>query len=130
MIEERNILFRIATHPVVQGTVTALAIGLLGTFLLSLVFYATSLSEAYLQPSGNVLYLIGAFSGGFVGAKKAGRKGMQFGAGTGLCYFLLFVIILLFFAPSAFTWISFGLKGLYALIVATVGGIFGIAFAE
>ncbi len=130
MIAERNILFRLITHPVVQGTVIALAISLLGTFLLSLIFYATSLSEAYIQPAGNVLYLAGAFFGGFAGAKKAGRKGMQFGVGTGLCYFIAFTIIVLVLAPATFTGLAFAFKGLYALIVAAVGGVFGIAFAE
>lgn len=130
MADGKNIVFSLATHPVAQGTVVSLAIGLAGTLLLSLIFYTTSLSEAYLQPSGNVLYLAGAFFGGFVSAKKAGRKGMQFGVATGLCYSLVFAIIILIFAPATFTGLAFGLKCLYALVVAVVGGIFGIAFAE
>ncbi|MGD0153648.1 MAG: TIGR04086 family membrane protein [Thermacetogeniaceae bacterium] len=130
MIADKNMFIRLITHPVAQGTVIALAVSLLGTLLLSLICYVTPLSETYLQLAGNVLYLAGAFFGGFVGANKAGRKGMQFGAGTGLCYFVVFTIIVMVLAPETFTGLAFGLKGLYALIVAAVGGVFGIAFAE
>jgi putative membrane protein (TIGR04086 family) len=117
-------------HPILLGAFVALAICLTGTLLLSLIFYSTSISETYLQVSGNVVYLAGAFFGGFAGAKKAGRKGVQYGVETGFCYYVAVAVIILIFAPTAFTWSAFGLKGLYSLIVSAVGGIFGIAFAE
>jgi putative membrane protein (TIGR04086 family) len=127
---EKNILIRLAIHPIMLGTFVALAICLAGTLLLSLIFYATSLSETYLQVSSSIVYLAGAFFGGFAAAKKAGRKGVQYGVETGFCYYLAVAVIILIFAPTAFTWSTFGLKGLYSLIVSAVGGIFGIAFAE
>jgi putative membrane protein (TIGR04086 family) len=130
MVVQKNTLARLARHPVSQGTVVALAVCLAGTLLLSLIFYATSLSETYLQPSVSVLYLAGAFFGGFAGARKAGRKGIQFGVETGLCYYLVVTVIILILAPAAFTRLAFILKGLYSLIAAAAGGIFGIAFSE
>lgn len=130
MAGEKNTLITLASHPVVQGTVIALVVSLTGILLLSLVFYATTLSETYLQPSGNILYLAGAFLGGFVSAKKAGRKGMQLGLAAGFFYFLVIVAVIPIFAPSAFSWPALIPKGIFSLIVAAVGGIFGIAFAD
>jgi len=130
MAVEKNTLAKLARHPVSQGTVVALAVCLAGTLLISLIFFATSLSEAYLQPSGSALYLAGAFFGGFAGTKNAGRKGIQYGVETGFCYYLVVAIIILILAPAAFTRLAFVLKGLYSLIAAAAGGIFGIAFAE
>ncbi len=130
MDDERGMLFRIASHPVTMGTVAAVIIGLAGTLLLSLVFYATPLSAAYLQPTANILYLVGAFAGGFVGAKKAGRMGILFGIETGICYFAFFVFLILLAAPGVLGALAFILKALYAVISAAVGGIFGIALAE
>ena len=130
MVVQKNAIARLTSHPVTQGTVVALAVCLVGSLLLSLIFYATSLSETYLQPSVSVLYLAGAFFGGFAGARKAGRKGIQFGVETGFCYYLVVTAIILILAPAAFTRLSFILKGLYSLIAAAAGGIFGIAFSE
>ena len=130
MVVQKNAISRLTSHPVTQGTVVALAVCLAGSLLLSLIFYVTSLSEAYLQPSVSVLYLAGAFFGGFAGARKAGRKGIQFGVETGFCYYLVITVIILILAPAAFTRLSFILKGLYSLIAAAAGGIFGIAFSE
>jgi putative membrane protein (TIGR04086 family) len=130
MVVQKNALARLTGHPVSQGTAVALAICLAGSLLLSLIFYATSLSESYLQPSVSFLYLAGAFFGGFAGARKAGRKGIQFGVETGFCYYLMVAVIILILAPAAFTRLAFILKGLYSLIAAAAGGIFGIAFSE
>jgi len=130
MVVEKNVLARLASHPVSQGTVAALTVCLAGNLLLSLIFFATSLSEVYLQPAVSVLYLAGAFFGGFASARKAGRKGIQYGVETGFCYYLAVAVIILILAPAAFTRLSFALKGLYSLIAAAAGGIFGIAFVE
>jgi putative membrane protein (TIGR04086 family) len=123
-------LFRFAAHPVAMGIFTAAIIGLAGALLLSLVFYATSLSEAYLHPAANVLYLAGAFAGSFVGARKARRRGVLLGIGIGTCYFAFFLVLVLLAAPGAISVINFFLKALYTLITAAVGGACGIAFAE
>jgi putative membrane protein (TIGR04086 family) len=130
MAAQKNALARLTGHPVFQGTAVALAVCLAGTLLLSLIFYATSLSETYIQPLVSVLYLAGAFFGGFAGARKAGRKGIQFGVKTGFCYYLVVTAIILILAPMAFTRLAFIIKGLYSLIAAAAGGIFGIAFSE
>lgn len=130
MAVQKNTLVRLAMHPVFFGTVVALITCLAGALLISLIFYATPLSETYIQPAGSALYLAGACVGGFVGAKKAGRKGIQYGSEIGFCYYLVVVVIILAFAPTAFNKLDFALRGLYSLIAATVGGIFGIAFTE
>jgi putative membrane protein (TIGR04086 family) len=62
-------------------------------------------------------------------AKKAGGKGLVYGAGVGLCYYIFFVVISLFFSPGSLSVIALGFKGLYTLLVSAAGGICGLAFA-
>jgi hypothetical protein len=51
------------------------------------------------------------------------------GAGVGLCYYIFFVVISLFFSPGSLSVIALGFKGLYTLLVSAAGGICGLAFA-
>jgi len=130
MSEERNLLSRLFENPVILGILGAIVIGLIGTILLSVIFYFTSLSESYLQLAGTTLYLIGAFAGGFMAAKKAGNRGIMYGAEVGLIYFLIFLFIMLISSPASLSALTVVLRGIYTLIVAAAGGIVGIAFVE
>ncbi len=130
MSEERNLLSSLVDNPVVFGILGAIVIGLIGTILLSIIFYFTSFSEPYLQPAGTTLYLIGAFAGGFMASKKAGNRGIMYGAAVGLIYFLIFLFIMLISSPASLSVLTIFLRGIYTLIVSAAGGVVGIAFVE
>lgn len=130
MPEGKNPLLELMGNPFIYGILGALTIGLVGSLLLSIVFYFTSLSETYLQPAGTTLYLIGAFTGGFTAAKRAGNRGIMYGAEVGLVYFLIFLMLMLALAPASLSALTVVLKGIYTLVVAAAGGIIGIAFVE
>lgn len=130
MSREKRLISSLGKNPVVYGTLGAIVIGLIGTLLLSIVFYYTSLSESYLKPAGTFLYLICAFLGGFLASKKAGNRGIMYGGIVGLSYFLIVSLILLITSPASFSVFTIFLKGFYTLIVAAAGGVIGIAFTE
>lgn len=130
MSEEKSFISSLGKNPVVYGTLGSIIIGLIGTLLLSIVFYYTSLSESYLKPAGTFLYLFCAFSGGFLASKKAGNRGIMYGGIVGLSYFLVVSLILLIASPTSFSALTVLLKGFYTLIVAAAGGVIGIAFTE
>ncbi len=130
MAEEKNIILKYTATPVFLGTLAAVGVGLTGTILLTLIFYFTSFSESYLQPAGAAIYLIGAFTGGFLAAKRAGGKGLLYGTGVGICYFFFFTLIVLATKPGSFSLLNLGLKAVYTFIVSAAGGIIGIALTE
>lgn len=126
----KNEIYQKTTSPLFWGIIVAVAIGLIGTFLLSFIFYFTSLPENYLKPTGIALYLIGAFFGGFTAAKKAGRKALLYGTEVGLFYFLFTVLTIALIAPTSFSFLNFSLKAVYTLLISAAGGVIGVAFTE
>jgi putative membrane protein (TIGR04086 family) len=126
---EKSPIFRISENPVFFGLTAAILFAILSIMVLALSFHLSALSELYLKPAGTFFYLVGSFLGGFLAAKKAGGKGLVYGAGVGLCYYIFFVVISLFFSPGSLSVIALGFKGLYTLLVSAAGGICGLAFA-
>lgn len=122
---EKNLL----ASPVVFGTSAAILIGLFGVIVLASSAYFTNFSELYLRPAGTVLYLLGAFTGGFLATKKSGGKALLYGAQIGVFYFLFFSLVLLLIEPAALSATALGLKGIYALVAAVAGGACGIALS-
>jgi putative membrane protein (TIGR04086 family) len=98
---EKSPIFRISENPVFFGLTAAILFAILSIMVLALSFHLSALSELYLKPAGTFFYLVGAFLGGFLAAKKAGGKGLVYGAGVGLCYYIFFVVISLFFSPGS-----------------------------
>lgn len=130
MPEKKNLIPKYSVNPVFLGLLFAIGFGLASTLLLTLIFYFTPLSENYLQPAGTTLYLIGAFLGGFLAAKKAGGKGLLNGTLVGVFYFLFFTLLMLLAARTPFSLLNLSLKALYTLIVSAAGGIIGIASTD
>lgn len=119
----------VIANPVVFGTLAAILIGVLGIIILSFCFYFTDFSESYLKPAGTAFYLLGAFTGGFLAAKKSGGKALLYGAEVGIFYFLFFAFALLLTSPASLSATTLGLKGIYTLLAAAAGGACGIAFS-
>lgn len=68
---------------------------------------------------------IGALSGGFVGAKKAGGKGLLWGSVCGALLFLILILIgFSFFAEVRGTALWFRL--VMAVLCGAIGGVLGI----
>ena len=116
-------------HSLLFGTLVAISIGLLGIRMLSLCFYFTTFSEVYLKPAGTVLYLLGAFIGGLLAAKKAGGKALVYGTQVGVCYFLFFILALLLTSTASLSVGALALKGIYTLLAAVAGSICGLTFS-
>ncbi|MGB9792789.1 MAG: TIGR04086 family membrane protein [Thermacetogeniaceae bacterium] len=130
MPEDKRTSFNFSKNPILYGTLGALMTGLVGTLILSIVFYYTSLSESYLDPAGTFLYLTCAFLGGFLASRRAGNRGIMYGCTTGLSYFLIVSLIFLLISPQSLSISSVLLKGIYTLIVGAAGGVIGITFTD
>lgn len=129
MSEEKSPLLSIKGNPIFFGLTAAILFAIISIAILAPVFQYSALNEVYLGPVGTFLYLIGAFLGGFLAAKKAGRKGLLYGIEVGICYYLIFVIVSLILSTNSLSLIALGLKALYTILVSAAGGICGLAFA-
>lgn len=128
MDNDKGPMFRLGDNPVIFGTAAAIVFVILCIVLLSLFFYFTSISELYLKPIGTFCYLVGAFLGGFLAAKKAGGKGLVYGAEVGVCYYVFMILFSLLVTPGSLSATTLLLKGLFTLVISTAGGICGLAF--
>mgnify|MGYP000852583748 CR=1 FL=1 len=80
--------FRIAS-PLISGLLWSIIWLAVGTIVLSLMLYGSSLTEADAVPWVFGIHGFASFCGGFVSARRSGRKGWSVGLGTGLTYALL-----------------------------------------
>jgi len=125
MTNEKN--SKLITHPLLFSTLVAILIGLFGILMLALCFYFTTFSEVCLKPTGTILYLLGAFIGGYLVAKKAERKVLVYGIQVGICYFLFFSIALMLTSAVPLSAETLILKGIYTLLASVIGSICGLA---
>lgn len=65
----------------------------LGAIVLSIVLMGTNLSESNLLPWVLCIHGFASLSGGFVAAKRSGRKGWYFGMANGILYTAILLLI-------------------------------------
>jgi len=111
--------------PVLSGLLWA-AIWLgAGTLLISLLLAGSALEETKLVPWTFGVHAFAAFCGGFVAARRAGRKGWYFGTLTGVLY-LLGVLIVSFLAVDADWSPRVALAALATGAAGALGGMLGV----
>jgi putative membrane protein (TIGR04086 family) len=111
--------------PVLSGLLWA-AIWLgAGTLLLSILLTGSALEETELAPWTFGVHTCAAFCGGFVAARRAGRKGWYFGAFTGALY-MLCVLIISFLAVDAAWSLRVAAMALVTGAAGAVGGMLGV----
>lgn len=116
--------FRIAS-PLLSGVVWAVIWLAAGTLLLSLLLYGTAISEQDVVPWVFGIHGFASMCGGFVAARRSGRRGWSIGMATGLFYAV--VVMLTSFLANDVGWTARipMLIGL-AAIFGAIGGMFGV----
>jgi putative membrane protein (TIGR04086 family) len=95
----RMMRFRVSS-PALSGLIwSAIWLGA-GALLLSILLTGSSLRESDLQPWVFGIHGFASLAGGFVAARRSGRKGWYFGAINGLLYTLL-ILLASFLATDA-----------------------------
>jgi putative membrane protein (TIGR04086 family) len=120
----RVMRFRVSS-PVLSGLIWSSIWLALGALFLSVMLTGNSLRESELVPWVFGIHGFASLAGGFVSARRSGRKGWYFGAVNGLLY-MLFVLLTSFLATDA-TWslrvpAILGLTGL----AGAFGGMLGV----
>jgi putative membrane protein (TIGR04086 family) len=96
-----------------------------GTLLLSLLLASTALQETQLTPWVYGIHAFAAFCGGFVAAKRTGRKGWYYGAVTGVLYTLAVLVASFLAVDTAWSLRVAAMAGLTGAAGA-VGGMLGV----
>jgi|HigsolmetaGSP12D_1036236.scaffolds.fasta_scaffold00210_12 putative membrane protein (TIGR04086 family) len=114
-----------AGSPMLSGLMWAVIWLGAGTLLLSVLLAGTSLRESDLTPWVFGVHGFAAAAGGFVAARKSGRKGLYTGALTGIVYTL--AVLLTSYLAVEITWSAripalLGVTGL----TGGLGGMFGV----
>lgn len=112
-----------AFKPVLWGLLLSYCLIILLSFLFSLVFYFTPLSELWMQPLAVVITAGALFAGGYKTARRAGSKGLFHGLIMGAVFLLITLVISL---GDTFSWSGFGAKSLYGMLAAAIGGVSGV----
>lgn len=94
-------------------------------FLFSAVISKIDAPSAVVAVMSTAALCAGAYSGGFVGAKKRRKNGMMVGIVTGTAIFFVIFLLSLIFAKTAVS-ISAGTKLILAVIFGAVGGVIGV----
>ncbi|NMO96750.1 TIGR04086 family membrane protein [Paenibacillus lemnae] len=113
------------TNPILSGLLYAFMWMLAGAFALSLLLWASNLSEADLNLYTYLVHGAAALFGGVVSGKRSGSRGWYYGIVTGLLYGFLLLLIGFLALDSS---ISAKDLTLLAAVVGTgaLGGMFGV----
>ncbi len=97
----------------------------IGALILSVLLTGSSLNESNMLPWVFAVHGFATMAGGFVSAKKSGRKGWYFGMANGLLYSVLLLAIS-FLATDAGWSSSVPILLLVACIAGALGGMVGV----
>lgn len=102
---------------------------LIGSFVVSLIFQFTEVSESKMPIFTYIVNGISLISGGFVTGFKVKERGWLYGGITGILY----AIVLMLIAFLAFD-VAFSMRTLAMMVsafcLASIGGIFGVNFSR
>ncbi|WP_256756768.1 TIGR04086 family membrane protein [Cohnella sp. WQ 127256] len=97
----------------------------LGAIVLSIMLMGSSLSESNMLPSVIGVHGCASLAGGFVSAKRSGRRGWYFGMANGLLYTLLLITIS-FLATDADWTVTVPILLMVTCLAGAFGGMLGV----
>lgn len=115
---------RIAS-PLIAGLVWSFIWLGLGTLVLSVLLYSSSMPETKLLSWVFGVHGAASLAGGFTAAKRSGKRGWYIGASNGLLYALAVVLIGFLSQDIGFD-SRMGLLGLVSALAGAFGGMLGV----
>lgn len=112
-------------NPILSGLLYSFMWMFLGALGLSLLLWASNLSEDDLSLYTFLVHGVSAAFGGIVSGKRAGNKGWYYGCLTGLLYGIMLIVIGFLALDSSLSWGDLTLIAT-VLVAGSIGGIFGV----
>lgn len=113
-----------------RGTLYAIVLSVLGSGVMGMVYFLTSLSESTLPWLASSILFLSVMVGGGAAARKVGSNGLYHGLGVGIMFFLLSLFLALVFLPATVLFIPMLQKLLLALAAGALGGMLGVGLAS
>ncbi len=120
----------LSLNAILKGVLAALIITVLGSALLGIAYYATSLGEKTLPLTSSILYYISIFAGSVLAARWAGYKGLVHGIGVAVIFMFLGWLIghfLLHTTAAAGVVLQ---KAIISCLAGAVGGVLGVGVSR
>lgn len=96
------------------------------TVLLTLLMTFTNVSEAILPATGQLLRLAAVFIASIIAAKRAGSKGLFYGAAIASTVLVIFILLGRLWQMTAMPWLSI----ITILLAGILGAMVGIGLSE
>ncbi|WP_106768479.1 TIGR04086 family membrane protein [Paenibacillus faecalis] len=112
-------------NPILSGLLYSFMWMFLGAFVLSLLLWASDLSEDDLSLYTVIVHAVAALFGGVVSGKRAGNRGWYYGCLTGLLYGIMLIIIGFLALDSSLSWGNLILMAT-VFVSGSIGGMFGV----
>lgn len=112
-------------NPILSGLLYSFMWMFLGALGLSLLLWASNLSEDDLSLYTFLVHAVAALFGGCVSGKRAGYKGWYYGCITGLLYGIMLIVIGFLALDSSLSWGNLTLIAT-VLVAGSIGGMFGV----
>ncbi len=106
-----------------KGILIAIIISLVLTFLLSLIYYFTSVQESMIYSL--LTTGISVLAASFYISSRSGSKGLFYGLTIGIGFFILSIIIFYIFYIGNPSWLILLQKLLVSVLTGMIGGITG-----
>lgn len=115
---------------ILKGVLAALIITVLGSALLGIAYYVTSLGEKTLPLTSSIVYYLSVFVGSVLAARWAGYKGLIHGIGVAVVFILLAWLIGHFLLQNAVATGVAVQKVIISCLAGAVGGILGVGVSK
>lgn len=114
-------------NPVLSGLGFGLAVSLIFLVLFSVIISSASVSQSTITVMSFISMILGSFVGGFKTARLLKQNGLVMGIITGVCLFLVMLVLSLFFVREQIS-ILILVKGFVVLLCSGLGGILGVNY--
>ncbi len=115
---------------VLRGTLLGLAVSFLGSALIGVGYYFTSLSENCLPWFAAGLFFFSVLVGAWSAASRAGKRGLFHGLGVAALFFILSWLLATTILPSQVMLVSMLQKLILALVAGALGGVLGVGSSD
>ncbi|MEW6726316.1 TIGR04086 family membrane protein [Desulforudis sp. 1088] len=109
-----------------RGILVAVSTMLILAVLATLIFYVSNLSERFLPWTAAFILFLGAVTGGWSAACRAGGKGLIHGSAVGVGLFLVLWIVAAFAVTGPLSLLGLAGKLVVTLTGGALGGILGV----
>lgn len=109
-----------------RGILAALAIIIIGTLFLGIVYHFTGIAESTMPVASSILLFIGVFAGGFLSSRQSGSRGLFHGLGVGIAVFILIWVLMGIFLVAGVAFVPLIQKFFICLVAGSLGGIAGV----